>query len=64
MVLIYQIKSKLDVMQRYLQDTVFRILRMFKIRSLVLAADKACLRVYLVNSPWIFETYGGAYLGY
>ena len=50
-------------MQRYLQDAVFRILRMFKIRSLVLAADKVCLRVYLVNSPWIFESYGGAYLG-
>jgi hypothetical protein len=63
-VFVIKLKSKLDWLQGLLQDTVFRMLRMFKIRSLLLAADGVYWRVYLVYSSWIFEIYGGAFLGY
>ena len=66
MTFIIKLKSKLDWQQGLLQDTVFRMLKMlmFKIRSLILAEDVLYWRVYLVNSSWISEIYGGAFLGY
>ena len=67
MVFVIRLKSKLDWQQGLLQDTVFRmlrILRMFKIRSLILAEDVVYWRVYLVNSSWISEIYGVEFRGY
>ena len=67
MVFVIKLKSKLDWQQGLLQDTVFRMLRMlrmFKIRSLILAEDVVYWRVYLVNRSWISEIYGVEFRGY
>jgi hypothetical protein len=66
---VIKLKSKLDWQQGLLQDTVFRMFRMFrmlmfKIRSLILAADGVYWRVYLVNRSWISEIYGVEFRGY
>ena len=63
MVFVINLKSKLDWLQGSIQDTVLGMLRMLKIRSSILAADGICWRVNLVYS-WIFEIYGGEFLGY
>jgi hypothetical protein len=63
-VFVIKLKSKLDWQQGLLQDTVFRMLRMLKIRSLILAEDEVYWRVDLVNSSWISEIYGVDFCGY